>query len=261
MNKTRRKLALATWTTPTEGNIFAKLTVDIEKALAWIEEKREESGTKVTVTSLVGSVISRALASAPGFNGYIRMGSYVPHDQVALSFLVVTDDGKDLAKVKISEADTKSVVDIATELKSRANRVREGKDEEFESSKNLLRIMPAFLIRPILWLTGWLTSSLGISLKSAGLSAFPFGAAVITSVGMFGVDEAFVPQTPFARVPLWVLIGSIKEVPAVVDGEIAIRRQLTITTTVDHRFVDGFEGARMMRLVRELLEDPSKLES
>ena len=32
-----------------------------------------------------------------------------------------------------------------------------------------------------------------------GLEAFPFGSAVITSVGMMGLDEGFAPPTPFAR--------------------------------------------------------------
>ena len=60
--------------------------------------------------------------------------------------------------------------------------MRGGKDKEFESGKNMLRIMPRFLMRPLLWLTGWLTGSLGVNMPSLGLSRFPFGAAVITSV-------------------------------------------------------------------------------
>ena len=53
--------------------------------------------------------------------------------------------------------DRKSVVELARELRGRAERLRGGKDEEFEKSKGLLRALPTWLIRPILKLTGYLT--------------------------------------------------------------------------------------------------------
>ena len=73
---------------------------------------------------------------------------------------------------------------------------------------------------------------------SLGLSAFPFGSVVVTNVGIFGLDEGFAPQTPFARVPLWVLVGAVRELPAVVDGQVVPRPQITISATIDHRFIE-----------------------
>ncbi|MBM3275960.1 MAG: 2-oxo acid dehydrogenase subunit E2, partial [Candidatus Sericytochromatia bacterium] len=84
----------------------------------------------------------------------------------------------------------------------------------------------------------------------------PFGAAVITNVGVFGIDEGYVPPTPWARVPVWLLIGAIRELPAVVDGKVVPRPMLTITATVDHRFVDGQQGGNLTKTVRSILENP-----
>jgi len=39
-----------------------------------------------------------------------------------------------------------------------------------------------------------------------------------------------------------------------------VRPILTITTTIDHRYVDGSEAARMAKNVKRLVEDPSQLE-
>ena len=256
MNSTRRKLAIATWAPPREGNIYGKLTVDAEPALAYLAAVREATGEKVTLTHFVGKAVALALASAPGLNGRIRFGRFVPHETVDISFLVTLDGGSDLAKAKVERLADKPLVSVAQELRALAERLRAGKDEEFESSKNLLRILPSFLVRPILWLTGWLTGSLGVSIKALGLNAFPFGSAIITSVGMFGLDEGFAPHTPFARVPLLVLVGALRDRPTVVDGEMVIQKQVTLTATIDHRFIDGHHGAALANTVREVFADP-----
>src|SRR5690606_16118015 len=116
------------------------------------------------------------------------------------------------------------------------------------------------VLRPLLWLTGWLSGSLGISARPLGVEKFSFGSAVVTSVGMFGLDEAWVPPTPFARVPLWVLIGAVTDRAVVADGQVVSRPMLTVTATIDHRFIDGFQGGVLARSFREAFEDPWSLE-
>ena len=256
----RRKLAIATWGSPREGNIYGKLTVDATAAEGYIAHLRETTGEKVTITHLVGKAVADALADAPGLNGYLRFGRYHQHETVDVAFLVALEEGADLAKAKVKELDTKSVVDVAKELRSLAQKLHQGQDEEFEAGKGLVKLLPTWLMRPILWFTGWLTGSMGIGFAPAKLSAFPFGSCIITSVGMFGLDEGFVPPTPFARVPVYVLIGAMNDRPAVVNGELTIQKQLTITATVDHRFMDGFQGGVLAKTVRRVLENPWSLE-
>lgn len=257
---TRRKLAIATWDGPREGNIYGKLTLDATRATEWLAQQREKTGEKVTITHLVGKAIGIALRREPTLNGHIAWGAYVPNKTVDLSYLVAMEDGSDLAKVKICEIDRKSVAEIAKELRERSTKVRKGQDDEFEKSKGLIRLLPTWLLKPVLTFTGWLTSSLGISMPALGLEAFPFGSAIITSVGMMGLDEGFAPPTPFARVPLLVLVGAVREVPAVQDGQIVIAKQLTITATIDHRFIDGFQGAILAKAVKEVFLKPESLE-
>mgnify|MGYP002635071220 CR=1 FL=1 len=56
----RRKLAIATWSAPREGNIYGKLTVDARPALAYVEQQREATGEKITITHVVGAAVARA---------------------------------------------------------------------------------------------------------------------------------------------------------------------------------------------------------
>lgn len=260
VGRVRRKLAIASWRPPREGNIYGKVTVDATEALAYLDDVRERTGEKVTITHLVGKAVAAALADEPTLNGYIRLGSFVPHDKVALTFLVSMPDGSDLAKARIDHIDRKPITEVAAELRSAALDLRDGRDEDWEKNKQVISLLPTWLLRPLLWLTGLLASSFGVSAPALGVEPFPFGSGVVTSVGMFGLDEAFVPQTPFARVPLWVLVGAVSEKPTVVDGEIVPRPQLTVTATIDHRFVDGFQGAALAREFRRVFDDPWSLD-
>ncbi|HRI67784.1 MAG TPA: 2-oxo acid dehydrogenase subunit E2 [Polyangium sp.] len=258
MNPTRRKLAIATWSSPAEGNIYGKLTLDVSQALQYVEHLRKKDGEKVTIAHVVGKALGKALEAAPGLNGRIVFGKFVPHQSVDVTFLVALENGKDLAKTKIANTNERSISDIARELGKGASKLRDGKDENFEKSKGLIKALPSWLLRPILWTTGYITSALGI--PAMGLEAFPFGSAIITNVGPFGLEEAYAPPTPFARVPVLILLGAVKDQPVVVDGQVVVRPIVTITATIDHRFIDGAELATLAKIVRQGIEQPWTLE-
>lgn len=258
---TRRKLAIATWSAPREGNIYGKLTLDATAAMAWLDDVRARTGEKVTLTHFVGCAVGEALKQVPSLNGRIVLGRYEPYPTVDVAFLIAMEDGSDLAKVKVENIDQKSVTALAQELRERTTRIRKGQDSEFEKSKGPIKLLPTWLIRPMLWFIGLLTGSFGVELKAFGLERFPFGSCIITSVGMFGLDEGFVPPTPFARVPVYVLIGAVKDAPAVVDGQLTIRKQVTLTATIDHRYIDGFQGGILAKVIRQIFENPQMLAS
>lgn len=253
---TRRKLAIATWGAPREGNIYGRLALDTEEVdryLAWV---RRTSGEKITLTAFVGACVARALAATPSLNGRIWLGRYVPHETVAVSFLVALEEGGDLGKAKIERADEKGPQGIARELRERASALHQGKDAAYNKSKGVIRLLPTWLLRPMLRWVGWLGGCGGFSIPALGVEPYPFGAAIVTSVGMLGIDEGLVPPTPFAHVPLYVCVGAQRRVPAEWNGELVLRPQVVITATIDHRFVDGYQLATLARMVRELFASP-----
>ncbi len=254
---TRRKLAIATWGSPREGNIYGKMTLDATDVLERLASLSNEHGVKITMTHFVGKIVAEALARSPGLNGFLRFGVYHQHETVDVSFMVNIGEGADLAKVKVEKLDQKSIVELASELRDRTRTVRRGKDEVFERGKGILRSLPTWALRPTVGALGWLTGSLGVELRSVGLERFPFGACIISNVGMFGLDEGYMPQTPFAHVPLYLLIGAIREQPSVIDGELTVRKLLTITATVDHRFIDGYQAGVLASTARECFANPA----
>lgn len=83
------------------------------------------------------------------------------------------------------------------------------------------------------------------------------GTFTITNLGMFGVD-AF---TPIINPPETAILGIGRIVlrPTAWDGRVALREQLTLSLSFDHRLVDGAPAARFLARIRELIERPSAL--
>jgi pyruvate dehydrogenase E2 component (dihydrolipoamide acetyltransferase) len=76
----------------------------------------------------------------------------------------------------------------------------------------------------------------------------------ITNLGMFEID-AF---TPIINLPEAAIlgVGRIKAQPAVVKGELCVRRTVWLSLTFDHRLVDGAPAARFLQRVKQLVEEP-----
>lgn len=256
----RRKMAIATWSPPREGNIYGKLTLDCTEAKKYLAHIRETTGHKATITHLIGKALGEALAATPTLNGRILFRRFVPFPSVDVSFLVALEDGKNLFKLKVDEVDKKSVADIAQELRARAERLHSKEDKQLSQMMQLLKIIPRPLLPSVLWLNGFLGGALGIDSKLLGIEKFPFGAGIITSVGMLGFDEGYAPPTPFARAPILLLVGAIRPRPVVIDGELAVRETVNIMATVDHRFIDGYQLGSVAKVFRRVIEDPWHME-
>lgn len=256
----RRKIAIASWSSPKEGNIYGKMSVDMNNAVKYVDYLRAKTGEKVTVTHLVGRAAGLAFAQCPDINGRIFMGKYYPHDTVDIAFLVSLEGGKDLAKFKVSNIDKKTTAEIARELRQGAETLRQGEDQEFEKPKKLIKILPTFVVRFFLWLSGYLTGCVGLDVAFLGLKKYPFGSCIITSVGMFGLDEGYAPPTPWARAPVYLTIPEVKKRPVVIDDQIVIRPMLDLTATIDHRFLDGHRGAMVSKMIRTSLENPWQMD-
>jgi 2-oxoisovalerate dehydrogenase E2 component (dihydrolipoyl transacylase) len=83
------------------------------------------------------------------------------------------------------------------------------------------------------------------------------GTVTITNVGVFGVDAGTPILSPGEAAIL--AFGQVKEVPWVVDGQLAVRQACILSLSFDHRIVDGELGSAVLRDVGAMLEDPLRL--
>ncbi|QNK82352.1 dihydrolipoamide acetyltransferase family protein [Nakamurella sp. PAMC28650] len=80
------------------------------------------------------------------------------------------------------------------------------------------------------------------------------GTFTITNVGIFGVDTGTPIINPGESAIL--AIGSIKDAPWVVDGQLAVRKVCQLSLSFDHRVIDGEQGSQFLADVGALLADP-----
>jgi 2-oxoisovalerate dehydrogenase E2 component (dihydrolipoyl transacylase) len=79
----------------------------------------------------------------------------------------------------------------------------------------------------------------------------------ITSLGRLGG----IASTPIINAPEVGIIGINKAVqrPMVVAGAIAVRLMMNLSSSFDHRFVDGYDAAAMIQALKALLEHPAAI--
>jgi pyruvate dehydrogenase E2 component (dihydrolipoamide acetyltransferase) len=83
------------------------------------------------------------------------------------------------------------------------------------------------------------------------------GTITITNVGVFGVDAGTPILMPGEAAIL--AFGQVRDLPWVVDGELAVRKVTTLSLSFDHRIVDGELGSAVLRDVGSMLEDPIRM--
>jgi len=255
-----RKVAAQTWQPPRDPSVYATLDIPMRSALAYLERLREESGVRATVTHVVARGIALAIRQYPQLNGIVARRRIMLRDTVDIFLQVATDGGGDLSGFKIARADEKSVLEIARETETRANRIRQRRDRQVERTKSLLDRIPLPLLGPVLRTISYLIYDLDLDLSRLGVVKDEFGSAMVSNVGSFGLAQANAPLVPFSRTPLVVLVGEVQDRPVAEGGRVVVRRMMSMGVTFDHRFMDGFQGGAMARLFRSYLEDPARFD-
>jgi len=79
----------------------------------------------------------------------------------------------------------------------------------------------------------------------------------ITSLGKLGG----IASTPVINMPEVGIIGVNRAVEraVVLNGQVAIRLMMNLSSSFDHRFVDGYDAAAMIQRIKEMLEHPATI--
>lgn len=79
----------------------------------------------------------------------------------------------------------------------------------------------------------------------------------LTSLGKLGG----IVSTPIINLPEVGIIGVNKAVdrPMIVEDQVEVRTMMNLSSSFDHRFVDGYDAASMIQALREMLEQPATI--
>lgn len=83
------------------------------------------------------------------------------------------------------------------------------------------------------------------------------GTFTVSNLGAFDVDHfVAIINPPDAAI---LAVGSAREVPVVVDGQLTIGTRMKATISADHRVTDGAEAAQFMQAFKAIMENPLRL--
>ena len=83
------------------------------------------------------------------------------------------------------------------------------------------------------------------------------GTFSVSNLGMYDVEDfGAIINPPEAAI---LAVGTIKQQPVVINGQLGIGHRMKVTLSGDHRAVDGATAAQFLKIVKRLLEHPLAL--
>ncbi len=80
------------------------------------------------------------------------------------------------------------------------------------------------------------------------------GTASLSNMGMFGIKQFDAVINP-PQAMIMAISAGLKQ-PAVIDDSLQIATMMSATGSFDHRAIDGADGAQLMKVFKELIENP-----
>lgn len=257
-----RQISLATWERPQDPSVYAHLEINTSKLLELLENLNKSPGQKITITHLIIKAMAKVLEKYPEVNVLIRRGRLYQRDHVDCFVQVFVEEpgGKaDLSGAKVRNAHQKSLAQISAELTGQAKRIRKGEDPNLKNTKHFLKILSPRFLKWAMKFLEFLNYDLNISPRIFNMPPDPFGAVMITNVGMFGLKMNWAPLVPFSRSPIVLTVGEITKQPVAENDQVVIKPILNIGVTIDHRIIDGYLGGLAAKTFKNFLENPEGL--
>lgn len=255
-----RKVALGTWRSVGDPSVYGTIQLNVEPVLNYIHRLQQKSRARITITHFIGKAVAHTIEKHPEINCVLRWGSMHPRSSVDVFFQIASDTkGNDLSGYTVRSANGKTMIQLSEELSQAANRVRTQNDPDFKRMKSVVKLLPGFLSPLLVKITGFLMYSLNLWSPLFGMPKDPFGSVMITNIGSLGLDQAYAPLVPYSRVPLLICVGAIKNAPWIEGDHLVIRKIVTLSVTVDHRYMDGVHGSLMFKTIKKAFENPEAI--
>jgi pyruvate dehydrogenase E2 component (dihydrolipoamide acetyltransferase) len=255
-----RKIAIGTWRTAYDPTVYGTVELRMERALEYMAAFRARTGKRVTVSHLAAKAVAAAFEETPSANAILRFYRLYQRQDVGVFFQVAIvedgDDGIDLSGFVMHEVDKKSLAEICDEFEEKVGLVRARKDAALERTRKVMRRVPSFLLPWILRMTSFFAYTLNLNMSFFGVPKDAFGSVMITNVGSLGLDVAYPPLVHYARLPMLIALGAIRDVPVVENGRVVVGKTMKVNVTFDHRFIDGVHAAAMAKTLRAWIEQP-----
>ena len=247
-----------------ESAVYFEQRLDLSKTLPWIAEwnardHREHSGDRrATLFHLVLFGLAAVLHERERLNRFTVGRRTFQRNAVLLSFAAkkrMSDDAP-LATIKRRFQQSETFDELVDRLTGEIGGARAAQPSAMDKELKILLALPGFLLA---FLIGGLRRlySIGLAPRSLIDTDPLYTSAFVANLGSLKIDAAYHHLYEHGNCPLFVTIGQITDSPAVVDGQLVVRPQLTLRYTFDERVEDGLYCAKSLQVLAQRIEDPA----
>jgi pyruvate dehydrogenase E2 component (dihydrolipoamide acetyltransferase) len=209
-----KRLAESTGPIP---HFYLTVDLDVTNLLALRSQLNEIHGAKISLNDFILRAAALALRHHPNVNASWGDEAISQHGGVHIGVAVSTPEG--LITPIVRDADQKSVIDIAAEVRALA-----------EKAKNR-KLLP---------------------------NEYQGSTFTISNLGAWGVEEFTAIINP-PNVAILAIGAAGPQAVVNAERQVVIRDRMKVTMSCDHRVVDGVAGAEYLKTLRQYIEQPLRL--
>lgn len=206
-----KRLAESTGPIP---HFYLTADYDVSNLVSMRQQLIDMSGAKVSLNDFLVRAIALALRHHPQVNASWGEEAITQHGEVHIGVAVATPEG--LITPVIRDADTKSVLDIASEIRLLADKAknRKLKPDEYQGS-----------------------------------------TFTISNLGAWGIEEFTAIINP-PNAAILAIGAAEPRVVVDANRQMVVRDRMKVTMSCDHRIIDGATGAEFLKTLRQYVEQP-----
>jgi len=254
-----RRMAAILFVRRNESAVYFEDAVDVSETLAFIEAWNAKPGAPhLTLFTLLLFGMARTLHEHPRLNRFVAGRKLYQRDGVWLSFAAKKsmEPKAPLVEVKRQFLEKETLADFLGDMQSRMSEARSDAvsklDREVAWFLKIPHLLLIFFVRMVS-----VVDFFGL-LPASFIRDDPFFAsAFLANLGSVGGSAAYHHLYEYGDIPLFCVLGRVKEEAAVVNGSPAVRKIARLRFSYDERIEDGFNAIRALATLREKLERPT----
>jgi hypothetical protein len=250
--------------TRTESTIFFEQELDVTKTLKYVRQRIKDNpdGPKISMFYIILYAAVRVIAQRPKLNRFVSGYRYYQRNRIRFNFVAkrdLSDEGEEI-NVTMSFSPLLTLEQFCEKIHKQVSSVKKGSGTSTEKLNAFLSSLPRFLIKAFFRMVKWLDyhNALPLSL----LDDLPFYNTIFfTNTGSVGIDAPFHHNFEIGNCGIFCAVGKVRKERYIAPGEkFDVRDAVKLIFTYDDRITDGIYCARAIDMVRDLVENPEKLE-
>lgn len=235
--------------------------IDITNIEHYLDKKRREGYTDMTLLHVILTAYIRVIAERPGLNRFIAGQRIFSRNNLECVMTIkkeLTLESPDTC-IKVEFDPRDNIYNVYKKFQKTAlAAVNESTD--FDNTAKALIKLPGLILRGAVALLRFL-DYIGL-LPKALLKVSPFhGSMIITSMGSLGIPAIYHHLYDFGTLPIFVSYGSIFSADAIKrDGTRERHHFVTLKVVTDERICDGYYYASAFKRLKRYLQHPEMLD-